>query len=99
LYSRKIHRFQVETTAEQDGCLIAHFNDRRNVGHFNLLFHCGADSRALFWIFATFHQSLRLPCGHGLMIPDQVVWEEAGTTLTDYEAAVAHRTGNARQLF
>jgi hypothetical protein len=32
----------------------------------------------------------------GLMIPEQVVWEEAGTTLTDYEAAAAHRTGNAR---
>jgi hypothetical protein len=41
-YNRKIHGFQVETTAEQDGGLIAHFNDRRNVGHFSLLFHIGA---------------------------------------------------------
>ncbi len=30
------------------------------------------------------------------MIPEQVVWEEAGTTLTDDEAAAAHCTGNAR---
>jgi hypothetical protein len=42
-YDRKIHGFQLETTAEQDGRLIAHFNDRRNVGHFSLLFHSGAD--------------------------------------------------------
>ena len=42
-YDRKIHGFQVETTAEQDERFIALFNDRRNVGHFNLFFHNCAD--------------------------------------------------------
>lgn len=42
-FDRKIHGFQVETTAEQDERFIALFNDRRNIGHFNLLFHNCAD--------------------------------------------------------
>src|ERR1035441_5806223 len=51
-YDRKIHGFQVETTAEQDQRFIARFNDRRNVGHFNLLFHNCADfSRAVLDIY------------------------------------------------
>ncbi|GAA3747070.1 hypothetical protein GCM10022270_01000 [Terriglobus aquaticus] len=42
-YDRKIHGFEVETTTEQDERLVALFNDRRNVSHFNLFFHNCAD--------------------------------------------------------
>jgi hypothetical protein len=42
-YDRTIHGFQIDTTADQDARFIAIFNDRKNVGHFNLLFHNCAD--------------------------------------------------------
>jgi hypothetical protein len=42
-YDRTIHGFQIDTTPEQDARFIAIFNDRKNVGHFNLLFHNCAD--------------------------------------------------------
>lgn len=42
-YDRKIHGFEVDSTPEQDQRFIALFNDRSNVGHFNLLFHNCAD--------------------------------------------------------
>jgi hypothetical protein len=47
-YDRKIYGFQIETTPQEDRHLIALFNKRRNVSHFNLFFHNCADfSRAL----------------------------------------------------
>ena len=47
-FDRAIHGFQVETTREQDERFIALANDRKNIGHFNLLFHNCADfSRAV----------------------------------------------------
>jgi len=42
-YDRTIHGFQVVSTQAQDEQFIAIFNDKRNVGHFNLLFHNCAD--------------------------------------------------------
>ncbi len=42
-FDRKIHGFQADTTQDQDDRLIAYFNDRGNVGHFNLFFHNCAD--------------------------------------------------------
>jgi hypothetical protein len=42
-YDRTIHGFQIDTTPQQDQRFIAIFNDRKNVGHFNLLFHNCAD--------------------------------------------------------
>jgi hypothetical protein len=42
-YDRTIHGFQIATTAEQDERFIALFNDRKDVSHFNLLFHNCAD--------------------------------------------------------
>jgi hypothetical protein len=42
-YDRTIHGFEIDTTPEQDARFIAIFNDRKNVGHFNLLFHNCAD--------------------------------------------------------
>ncbi len=51
-FDRRIHGFQAETTEEQDGRLIALFNDRRNRGHFNLFFHNCADfSRSVLDIY------------------------------------------------
>jgi hypothetical protein len=51
-YDRTIHGFQVVSTAQQDQRFIALFNDRRNVGHFNLVFHNCADfSRAVLDIY------------------------------------------------
>ncbi len=42
-FDRKIHGFEADTTTEQDRQLMEYFNDRRNVGHFNLFFHNCAD--------------------------------------------------------
>jgi hypothetical protein len=42
-YDRTIHGFQADTTEERDERFVAIFNDRRNVGHFNLMFHNCAD--------------------------------------------------------
>ena len=51
-FDRKIHGFQADTTTDQDDRLIAYFNDRRNVGHFNLFFHNCADfSKAVLDIY------------------------------------------------
>ena len=50
-YDRKIHGFEADTTQEEDDRLIAYFNDRHNVGHFNLFFHNCADfSKAVLQI-------------------------------------------------
>lgn len=38
-YDRRIYGFTVATTEEQDDALMARFNDRRNISHFNLLFN------------------------------------------------------------
>ncbi|MEZ2348665.1 hypothetical protein [Terriglobus sp. RCC_193] len=43
LFDRTIFGFSVHSTQEQDDRFIAIFNDRRNVGHFNLFFHNCAD--------------------------------------------------------
>jgi hypothetical protein len=42
-YDRKIYGFQIQTTPQQDRHLIALFDKRRNISHFNLLFHNCAD--------------------------------------------------------
>lgn len=42
-YVRKIYGFQVQTTADEDERFMDKFNDSRNEGHFNLLFHNCAD--------------------------------------------------------
>lgn len=47
-YDRTIYGFQLETASVDDERLIARFNDKRNVSHFNLFFHNCADfSRVL----------------------------------------------------
>ncbi len=42
-FDRTLFGFAIHSTTEQDDRFIAIFNDRRNVGHFNLFFHNCAD--------------------------------------------------------
>jgi hypothetical protein len=42
-YDRRIYGFQIQTTAEEDEQFMDKFNDSRNEGRFNLLFHNCAD--------------------------------------------------------
>ena len=57
-YDRTIHGFQVDSTPAQDQRFMTIFNDRRNVGHFNLLFHNCADfSRVVLDIYLP-HESI-----------------------------------------
>jgi hypothetical protein len=72
-YDRTIHGFQVTSTSEQDQRFIAIFNDRHNVGHFNLLFHNCADfSRQVIGIYLphVIHRSFIADLG--LTTPKQV---------------------------
>ena len=51
-YDRRIYGFQIQTTADEDEQFMNRFNDSRNVGHFNLLFHNCADfSRTLLNVY------------------------------------------------
>ena len=72
-YDRKIHGFQVDSTPDQDQTFIALFNDRRNVGHFNLLFHNCADfSRVVLDIYMPHAIHRNFIADVGLMTPKQV---------------------------
>jgi hypothetical protein len=72
-YIRTMHGFQVDSTAEQDQRFIAIFNDRRNVGHFNLLFHNCADfSRVVLDIYLPHAIHRNFIADVGLMTPKQV---------------------------
>jgi hypothetical protein len=51
-YDRRIYGFQIETTLDEDEQFMNRFNDTRNEGHFNLLFHNCADfSRVLLNVY------------------------------------------------
>ena len=72
-YDRTIHGFEVVSTAEQDERFIAIFNDRRNEGHFNILFHNCADfSRSVLNIYLpdAIHRSIVADLG--MTSPKQV---------------------------
>ena len=72
-YDRTIHGFQLDSTAAQDARFIANFNDRRNVSHFNLLFHNCADfSRVVldFYMPKSVHRNFVADVG--LTTPKQV---------------------------
>jgi hypothetical protein len=72
-YDRTIHGFQVDSTPQQDQRFIAIFNDRRNVGHFNLLFHNCADfSRVVLDIYLPHSIHRNFIADVGLMTPKQV---------------------------
>jgi hypothetical protein len=72
-YDRTIHGFQVDSTPAQDRRFITLFNDRRNVGHFNLLFHNCADfSRVVLDIYLPHAIHRNFVADLGLMTPKQV---------------------------
>jgi hypothetical protein len=72
-FDRTIHGFQVDSTAEQDQQFIALFNDRKNVGHFNLLFHNCADfSRVVLDTYMPHAIHRNFVADAGLMTPKQV---------------------------
>ena len=72
-YDRTIHGFQVTSSQEQDERFIALFNDRKNVGHFNLLFHNCADfSRVVLDIYLPHAIHRNFIADVGLMTPKQV---------------------------
>jgi hypothetical protein len=72
-YIRTMYGFQVDSTPEQDQRFIAIYNDRRNVGHFNLLFHNCADfSRVVLDIYMPHAIHRNFIADLGLMTPKQV---------------------------
>ena len=72
-YDRTIHGFQIDSTAEQDERFMALFNDRRNVGHFNLLFHNCADfTRVVLDTYMPRAVHRNFIADVGLMTPKQV---------------------------
>ncbi len=72
-YDRTIHGFEVVSTEEQDKRFIALFNDRKNVGHFNLLFHNCADfSRVVLDTYLPHSVHRNFIADVGLMTPKQV---------------------------
>jgi hypothetical protein len=72
-YDRKIHGFEVISSAEQDAQFIALYNDKRNIGHFNLLFHNCADfSRVVLDTYMPHAVHRNFVADVGLMTPKQV---------------------------
>ena len=72
-YDRTIHGFEIVSTAEQDQRFIAIFNDRRNVGRFNLLFHNCADfSRVVLGIYLPHAVHRNFIADIGLTTPKQI---------------------------
>jgi hypothetical protein len=72
-YDRRIHGFEVISSAEADQRFIALYNDKRNVGHFNLLFHNCADfSRVVLDTYMPHAVHRNFIADVGLMTPKQV---------------------------
>ena len=72
-FDRTIHGFEVDSTPEQDERFIAIFNDKRNVGHFNLFFHNCADfSRTVLDIYLPHAIHRNFIADIGLETPKQV---------------------------
>jgi len=71
-FDRTIHGFQIDSTPEEDQRFIAVFNDRKNVGHFNLLFNNCADfSRVAVDTYMPHAIHRNLIADAGLMTPKQ----------------------------
>jgi len=72
-YIRTMHGFEVDSTPDQDQRFMAIYNDRKNVGHFNLLFHNCADfSRVVLDIYMPHAIHRNFIADVGLMTPKQV---------------------------
>jgi len=71
-YDRTIHGFQIDTTPEQDERFIAIFNDKKNVGHFNLIAHNCADfSREVLDTYFPKSERRSFFADFGIMTPRQ----------------------------
>jgi hypothetical protein len=71
-YDRRIYGFAVATTADQDEALIAEFNDRRNISHFNLLFNnCANFSEKLLNFYYPHSIHRNFIADAGVMTPKQ----------------------------
>ncbi|MGP8259685.1 MAG: hypothetical protein ACLQM6_06990 [Acidobacteriaceae bacterium] len=72
-YDRTIHGFEVTSTTQQDERFIAIFNDRRNTGHFNIMFHNCADfSRVVMDIYLPHAIHRSVVADLGMTTPKQV---------------------------
>ncbi len=72
-YDRKIYVFQLDASASKDEALIAEFNDRRNVSHFNLFFNNCADlSRQILNFYYPHSVHRNMIADVGLTTPKQV---------------------------
>jgi hypothetical protein len=72
-FDRTIHGFQVDSTPEQDLQFIGIFNDRKNVGHFNIFFHNCADfSRVVIDTYLPHAIHRNFIADAGMMTPKQV---------------------------
>jgi hypothetical protein len=72
-YDRRIHGFQLDSTPAQDQRFLEDFNDRSNVGHFNLLFHNCADfSRVVLDFYMPHAIHRNFVADVGLTTPKQV---------------------------
>lgn len=79
-YDRRIYGFEIATRPEQDDALIAEFNDRANINHFNFFFHnCAnfAEGVLNFYYPHSIHRNFISDVG--LMTPKQ-----AGRALAKY---------------
>jgi hypothetical protein len=72
-YDRRIYGFQIQTTPEEDEQFMNKFNDSRNDGHFNLLFHNCADfSRTLLNVYYPHSIHRNFFVDMGITTPKQV---------------------------
>jgi hypothetical protein len=81
-YDRRIYGFEIQTTPEEDLQFMNRYNDSRNVGHFNLLFHNCADfSRTLLNVYYPHSIHRNYFVDVGITTPKQVA-----RSLTKYAA-------------
>jgi hypothetical protein len=72
-FDRRIYVYQITTTREQDEHLIAYFNDRKNVAHYNMFDRNRADfSRNLFNLLYPHAVHRNAFADWGIMTPKQV---------------------------
>lgn len=71
-YDRRIWGYEVATTEQQDGRLIARFNSGRNISHFNLFFHnCANFSQSILNFYYPHSVRRNFVADVGMMTPKQ----------------------------
>jgi len=71
-FDRKIYGFELDSTPEEDARFISIFNQRQNIGHFNLFFHNCADfSRVVLDTYFPHSVHRNFVADLGLMTPKQ----------------------------